>query len=606
MPKLRAFLAAALLVLTGWGASAAPGLPDHKIAVLTTPPAMPLDGVAKPTVAYALNRLLTSYRGPVANIRRSSDNAQMDFYPLKNGDFPVANLAGFLAGSTGYVAKLYDQSGSGVDVSQSTAASQPQITLNGQGGRPVITFAGFHTLESSGNVTISGSVTHMTLSKFTTNVNADWDMTGSVGFGALGVGFTRQTFTQEDWNALDVLFAGNGVNGGQAPRAIAAKPTGGSDGNVHIWEAMLSASVASIIQDGVSQNLRVSSPATVPSVTNKVLIGAPTVIGSVAYNGTLGASLFWSGVVSGADREVVRNRLAQYYSVSLPVLPLDGISTPYAAYGLTKLLSSYSGPAVNVRRSSDNATKDIGFVGVDFDAATFSAFIGGGNGFVTRWYDQSGNGTDVTQGTASRQPRLVLNAINSKPALRFDQGASGPRLVAPSGGATNSGSSTFLNVASSETVSGWPYFSALEGSGAQQQAGWLGIQTAFNGAQVGDLLLFGNLWTGTGSAFNNPPVIVVQASSKLTDSQLHVWEGVAASTPEIRIDGAAPSVRSTQSGGAVLSTAQYPAIGGDATGGDAMTGYQTAVIFWNSALGQAERSTARTRLGRYFNVTVSP
>jgi hypothetical protein len=47
-----------------------------------------------------------------------------------------------------------------------------------------------------------------------------------------------------------------------------------------------------------------------------------------------------------------------------------------------------------------------------------------GNGFVTTWYDQSGNGRNATQTTAGLQPRIVNNgvveAINGKPEITFD------------------------------------------------------------------------------------------------------------------------------------------------------------------------------------------
>jgi hypothetical protein len=41
---------------------------------------------------------------------------------------------------------------------------------------------------------------------------------------------------------------------------------------------------------------------------------------------------------------------------------------------------------------------------------------------VSLWEDQSPNGFDATQATAESMPKLVTNAINSKPALRFDGG----------------------------------------------------------------------------------------------------------------------------------------------------------------------------------------
>jgi hypothetical protein len=46
------------------------------------------------------------------------------------------------------------------------------------------------------------------------------------------------------------------------------------------------------------------------------------------------------------------------------------------------------------------------------------------NGFVETWYDQSGNGNDVTQTTSTKQPKIVssgsLVTVNSKASFKFD------------------------------------------------------------------------------------------------------------------------------------------------------------------------------------------
>lgn len=104
---------------------------------------------------------------------------------------------------------------------------------------------------------------------------------------------------------------------------------------------------------------------------------------------------------------------------------LDGISNVAAAYSLRKLRSAYSGSAVRVRRSSDSTEQDIGFASDgEFDSAAFSAFVGGGTGYVKTWYDQSGNGRDATQTTAGRQPQLVLSVFNSKTVIRASSASS--------------------------------------------------------------------------------------------------------------------------------------------------------------------------------------
>lgn len=78
------------------------------------------------------------------------------------------------------------------------------------------------------------------------------------------------------------------------------------------------------------------------------------------------------------------------------------------AYSLRRLTAKYNGSAGRVRRSSDNAESDIGFTSSgNLDTASLLAFIGANSAFVTTWYDQSGNGRNAFNTTASQQPRIV-------------------------------------------------------------------------------------------------------------------------------------------------------------------------------------------------------
>ena len=78
-----------------------------------------------------------------------------------------------------------------------------------------------------------------------------------------------------------------------------------------------------------------------------------------------------------------------------------------AAYSLRKLRAAYSGPCLRVRRSSDSAEQDIGFANNVLDTAGLLSFVGAGDGFVTTWYDQTGNNRNRTQTTSSLQPTIV-------------------------------------------------------------------------------------------------------------------------------------------------------------------------------------------------------
>jgi hypothetical protein len=103
---------------------------------------------------------------------------------------------------------------------------------------------------------------------------------------------------------------------------------------------------------------------------------------------------------------------------------LDTYPNAAAAYSVRKLRSAYSGSAIRVRRSSDNAEQDIGFSGGNLDTTSLTSFCSGTNGFVTTWYDQSGNARNATQTTATNQPQIVsagsVLTSKSKPTLKFD------------------------------------------------------------------------------------------------------------------------------------------------------------------------------------------
>jgi hypothetical protein len=105
-------------------------------------------------------------------------------------------------------------------------------------------------------------------------------------------------------------------------------------------------------------------------------------------------------------------------------LLLDEYPNAAAAYSLRKLRAAYTGNLIRVRRSSDNTEQDIGFSGANLDESSLTTFCGSGNGFVTTWYDQSGNGYNATQTTAANQPQIVtsgiINQTNNKPCLSFN------------------------------------------------------------------------------------------------------------------------------------------------------------------------------------------
>ena len=108
---------------------------------------------------------------------------------------------------------------------------------------------------------------------------------------------------------------------------------------------------------------------------------------------------------------------------------LNSFSGASIGFSFRQLDSNYTGNCIRVRRSSDNAELNIGFVNNVLDASALLTFAGSGSAFVTIWYDQSGNANNATQTVSSMQPTIVnsgsLILENGKPAIDFPQGLEG-------------------------------------------------------------------------------------------------------------------------------------------------------------------------------------
>ena len=114
-------------------------------------------------------------------------------------------------------------------------------------------------------------------------------------------------------------------------------------------------------------------------------------------------------------------------------LILDQVGvTPSFAFSTRKLREGYTGFALRIRRSTDNAQADVAFDtnnvvsdnstltvavaggGLDIgNTLTLASFRSGSTLFVTIWYDQGSNGYNGTQSTTSRQPVFSLGVAGS-------------------------------------------------------------------------------------------------------------------------------------------------------------------------------------------------
>jgi hypothetical protein len=160
---------------------------------------------------------------------------------------------------------------------------------------------------------------------------------------------------------------------------------------------------------------------------------------------------------------IVGSQIAQFVGL------LDLYPSAAAAYSLRKLRTAYTGSAIRVRRASDNTEQDIGFSSGNLDTTALTTFCSGTNGFVKTWYDQSGNGINAIQTTASNQPQIVSSGAvitqNSKPILIF--------------------SGQFFELNSTLTpATNWSIFGVGLKNVANQTLTFIGGTTSFNSALI--------------------------------------------------------------------------------------------------------------------------
>jgi len=137
----------------------------------------------------------------------------------------------------------------------------------------------------------------------------------------------------------------------------------------------------------------------------------------LSHNARVGVD---GGIVESLD--FVNDFSEQTKRVNLPPI-LDVFGGAAAAYSLRRLSTAYMGNAIQVRRSSDNTTQNIGFdSNGNLNITALSSFVGTGNGTVSIWYDQSGNNRNASQTVFSNQPIIISNGNiitrQAKPAIR--------------------------------------------------------------------------------------------------------------------------------------------------------------------------------------------
>jgi hypothetical protein len=181
----------------------------------------------------------------------------------------------------------------------------------------------------------------------------------------------------------------------------------------------------------VSKNLTTSS-FTVPAsgaLSTNIYLGAINNNGIALGNSPYRISYASIGIGLTNTEIQTYYRLIDSFQINSQIQPplLNLYPSASIAFSVRKLNASYTGPAMDVRRSSDNTTLSVGFKSNgDLDTATLLDFIGTYTGYVQKWYDQSGNNNHLTLASGTGHSIVengVLLTLNGKPNLKSNGGA---------------------------------------------------------------------------------------------------------------------------------------------------------------------------------------
>lgn len=279
-------------------------------------------------------------------------------------------------------------------------------------------------------------------------------------------------------------------------------------------------------------------------------------------------------------------------------LPLDVSTGEKLAYGLRKLSSSYSNFAIQVRRSSDSFTQDIGFdADGNLDTVSLKTFVGSSSAYVTVWYDQSGSSKDLTQANTSKQPRIVnagvLEMKNNHPAVYFD-GVDDSMSNTALAGTLITGAEVRAFIVSSVESGGnnpsWGEFAVIWKSGDAN---------AYNTSTSMEFLCMAGSTSSNGTQLNGGSA----GGSGLTTGTLYQHTSYHDASNNLRLYR-----NSTLKGSDSVSANLGPTsvIIGTSAGSDASTngkGYINELIVFNSNLSSTNQQAIERSQGHYYNIS---
>lgn len=379
--------------------------------------------------AYSLRQLAGYAEGleiPVVRVRRSNDNVEQDFTAaeISNG-----TLTTFTGTNDGFVVKVYDQSNV-YHITQTSASRQAKIVDAGnvllENGKPTMTtIAGYSFIVYDSSLdyyTNKNSFTytlHKLNSATTNNDEVFIDNAGNASRSRMGFSFTN-SYSRINYNGTisSISYSRGLIEDILQPLVWESYPS----------DTTLNNRLKLYNQDGLLADGNTSNTTPTGQGSNRwaSFFGAEGSTYLAPEGNWQESVLYKEGNIPNRDNFLTS--INDYYNFPpTPGPPTSGLLFDYpgasAAYSLRSLLNNVTN-VVRVRRSSDNVEQN--FTATQITDGTLTTFTGANDGFVTTWYDQSGNSNNASQTTAANQPKLVENGVveldNGKPCLNYDSG----------------------------------------------------------------------------------------------------------------------------------------------------------------------------------------
>ena len=250
---------------------------------------------------------------------------------------------------------------------------------------------------------------------------------------------------------------------------------------------------------------------------------------------------------------------------------------------------------------TDNRTAIEANIGEHYSISGIPAFDNSVNGFVETWYDQSGNGRDAVQATASKQPLIVesgsLNVDSfSNPTIRFEKDSETHLITTDSTLDPNLEVSAFVVQKDEQVVnqnSGWV---------AMRKSASSGQRSAFEMTVNNNSLKFRLIYDPLADDTNKNDVLVTVASDGLATTS--IMSGIKTSSGDL--DGffnGSSVIDTTVTDNTDLGSAYGITIGKHTSSTQFADGRLNEVIFYLSDQ-TVNRSAIETNLANHYGITL--